>query len=204
MIYIIHIPLFYQSSYYPFPTTSNLPTTTATSIAIPCNSPEAQAIFNDCKSWGWNVEHTHLDTLARKEWWANYVKKRRNKRWEDDVWRIWQREHGVRILKRDEELKGEQGQSMSGVQRAVSEVKKVGRWVRRNTVVRESTEAELRGLEEAKTRAREGMRRQAELQAQASTMSLPGSVVERLESMRVRIRVSEPGFDDSSSSKLHK
>lgn len=108
----------------------------------------------------------------------------------------------MRILKRDEELKGGRGQSMSGVQRAVSEVKKVGRWVRRNTVVSESTEAELRGLEEAKTRAREGMRRQSELQAQGSTMSLPGSLVEKLKSMRVRNGISEPGFDESSSSKL--
>ncbi|KAF1846834.1 uncharacterized protein K460DRAFT_256548, partial [Cucurbitaria berberidis CBS 394.84] len=105
MAYIIRIPLFYQSSSYPFPTSSDFPTTTATYIALASGPPDAQAIFNDCKAWGWKVEHRHLNSPKANEWWEAYNKSAIKKQWNEDLWRIWQREHGVRILQEDAKMK---------------------------------------------------------------------------------------------------
>ncbi|KAF1944376.1 hypothetical protein EJ02DRAFT_481926 [Clathrospora elynae] len=214
MVYILSIPLFYQASSYPFRTSSSHPTTTARYIALllPSTSTSPNqaltdrnsTIAKDAIAWGWKV-YSADPTLPRMlSWWAKYSNEAQKSNWDNDIWRIWQREHGVRILERGLRIKGERegGQgSMSTKEKAAKRARKVGDWVKRTTHVMGSTEFELRQLEDAKTRARRAEKRRREIVGGnglvgASTVSIPGSLVGRLEGLKLIREASGEGISD--------
>jgi hypothetical protein len=199
MVYIIAIPLFYQASSYAFPLSSDHPTTTARYIALlPTSDPILQdrdyAIAKDAVAWGWKVYDTDPELPKMKAWWKTYTNtvSKKSCTWDDDLWRIWQREHGVRILGKDLKLKGKAGGSVSAMQMALGGLKKAGLRIKRSVIGREAVEWELRQLEERKRelRVREKRSKAAKVEwananatqgAAGSTISLPGSFTERLE-----------------------
>ncbi|KAF2829319.1 hypothetical protein CC86DRAFT_403959 [Ophiobolus disseminans] len=99
MPYIIHIPRHYQSRTHLMPA---LYTTTATSVAVSTSSALARAIYADALEWGWNVERPDVDAWETENgMWEKYCEGAKRRRWFDDIFRIWQREHGHRILQKD-------------------------------------------------------------------------------------------------------
>ena len=192
MVYIIAVPLFYQTSSYAFPLSSDHPTTTARYIALlPTSDPilqdRAYAIARDAVAWGWKVYETDPEAPKMKGWWKTYTDTINKKTctWNDDLWRIWQREHGVRILMKDLKMKGK---GEGAMQMALGGLKKAGFRIKRGVVGREAVEWDLRQLEERKTelRLKEKRRKAAKVEwaneeAEGSTISLPGSFTERLE-----------------------
>jgi hypothetical protein len=199
MVYIISIPLYYQSSSFP-PSPDHLTTTARYIALLPTSSPILQdrdyAIAKDAVAWGWKVYDTDPEHPKMRDWWKKYndTVGKKSCTWEDDLWRIWQREHGVRILEKDLRLKGKgEGHGKGGgnaMQTALGKLKKAGLRIRRGLVGREAVEYELRQLEERKRELRlQEKRRQAakvewanaNKEAGSSTISLPGSFTERLE-----------------------
>jgi hypothetical protein len=194
MVYIIAIPLYYQTSSYAFPPPSDHPTTTARYIALrstsdPILQDRDYAIAKDAVAWGWKVYDTDPSEPKMRDWWERYEATTRKNTctWDDDLWRIWQREHCVRILEKNAELKGkgEGSGGVSAMQSALGKLKKVGRKVKRSVARREAVEYELRQVE---GRKREKRRQAAKTEwtnankdAEKSTLSLSWSFTERLE-----------------------
>jgi hypothetical protein len=193
MAYIIAIPSFYQTKFYPFTPSSDHPTTTARYIALlPTCSPIQQdrdyAIAKDAVAWGWHVYDTDPALPAMKSWWKTYedTVQKKSCTWDDDLWRIWQREHGVRILQKDLQVKAGKGE---GEGLMLGGLKKAGRRIKRGMVGREAVEFDLRQLEDKKreVRGREKRREKKKKEeasikreAEESTVSLPRSFMERL------------------------
>jgi hypothetical protein len=186
MVYIVKIPLFYRTTAYP--SSTNHPTTTARYVVLPTNSDskaktQNSAIFQDALGWGWRVYDVDRTDSKMKTWFEKYDTAARTSTWDDDIWRIWQREHGVRILEKDMALKGDSERNLSAMQLAL---RNMGSWVQRHTSCRDGLEWDLRQLEDRKRtqRLEKKARKNTVMsnnQSQTSTLSLPGSFTERLE-----------------------
>jgi hypothetical protein len=164
MPYTIFIPAFYQSRFYTLPPNY---TTSASSISLPTSCPLSHAIYTSAREWG--LARSPPTRLPPDEWVA-YAKKAKRLGWYDDVWRIWQRETGLRIRERDGDVVG----SGKGCRKAV------GRWVYKWVVVREGVRAGFReDIGEERTEGKMVAREDVEIE------SLAGSLVERLEGLEV-------------------
>lgn len=126
--------------------------------------------------------------------------------WQKDLWRIYQREHGLRILKRDEDTIRHRLVNKSRVHLAICRVKDVGRWFRETTSLTGNIERQLRGLEGTKTRIRLGERglltEDSPFSVNASTMSLPASFTERLSTLKLERRASDPSLRSPLSARI--
>ncbi|KAF1829435.1 hypothetical protein BDW02DRAFT_602540 [Decorospora gaudefroyi] len=168
MVHIIEIPPYYQTKYYSTPPNPTIhPTTTAHYIALdPTPSARNLTITSDALSWGWRVYELDPTLPRMAKWWQKYDARAANSGnvWQDDLWRIWQREHGVRILEqqaRRSEIDG--GAAEDGAwNKALQGVLGAGKWVRRMVGARERTECELRAWEEERRKARRREKRERE------------------------------------------
>ena len=169
MTIILAIPFYYQRRSYPTYPSPPLPTTTAKHIALPCPSDPVIAARNhviakDAIAWGWRVHNIDPALPKNAKWLAKYTEAAEKEPWDDDIWLIWQREHGFRIAEADARRKG--GRKSSIGKEAVAEeendmgrfdlvrngMKKVGEWVKKHTEL--AIEKELRELEERKAELR--------------------------------------------------
>ncbi|EUC31324.1 hypothetical protein COCCADRAFT_27940 [Bipolaris zeicola 26-R-13] len=86
-------------------------------------------------------------------WWAEYEPAAKRDSWDDDIWRIWQEEHGVRIAMKEAEEEAEkkaverEGESKTDAMKR--RVDKIGPWA---TNSKEAADAEMRQAEDKKRR----------------------------------------------------
>jgi hypothetical protein len=90
MSYTIHIPSPYQARHHVLLTqhTTNVP-----SIDISTSSAVSGSIYSDAKEWGWNVEYTPINIYTKGKW-ETYRRMAKKNGWYEDLWYIWQTEHG--------------------------------------------------------------------------------------------------------------
>ncbi|USP78743.1 hypothetical protein yc1106_06017 [Curvularia clavata] len=205
---ILAIPIYYQEpAYLSYPHSPHYPTTTAEYIALPpSNDPyitaRNQAIAKDAVAWGWRVYDVDETSPKMKNWWAQYKAVAKRESWDEDIWHIWQREHGVRIARKHaKDIDDSKGTSRK-MHAAVRGIRKLGQWAQKS---RDAAESELRQYEERRKKLREERKRKRreerkqELREEArkkgktaeeiqddtaSEISLPGSFVGRLEAWR--------------------
>ncbi|KAJ5030135.1 hypothetical protein PSV08DRAFT_347800 [Bipolaris maydis] len=105
---ILVIPFYYQKSdWLSYPYAPRYCTTTAEYIALP---PSTNPIIT-----------TRNDAIAKDATaWA------KRESWDDDIWRVWQREHGVRITEEDAKKKATDNESESKMDAVIRGVKKIG------------------------------------------------------------------------------
>lgn len=196
---IIHaIPIYYQeSTYLSYPHTPRHPTTTAEYIALPPSTdPYISArnitIAKDVIAWGWKIYDVDETSLKMKNWWAQYEAAAKEEPWDDDIWRIWQREHGIRIAGKHAENVDDAKESPSRIRFVVRGMKKVGKWAQKS---RDAAELGLRQYEERKKKLQKERERERHVKRKrelgdeiqkdtASEISLPGSFMGRLEAWR--------------------
>lgn len=156
---ILAIPIYYQDfAYLIYPHTPRYPTTTAEYIALrpstdPAVTARNQTIAKDALTWGWHVYNVDIASPKMQNWWAQYEAAAKKESWDNDIWRIWQREHGVRIA--EERAKsaggGKKGdareKSSSKKHLVIHGMKKLGRRIQNP---RQAAELELRQREERK------------------------------------------------------
>ncbi|CAE7199494.1 hypothetical protein PTTW11_08470 [Pyrenophora teres f. teres] len=175
MIIIIAIPSYYlKTSYSSSPSPKTHPTTTTRYIVLaptPCPTTATRnyTIAKDVLTWGWLVYSADISLPGNNAWFTKYQAAAQNTTWEEDLWRIWQREHFVRILAREEGRTGESG--------LLGMVRSLGGWVKRELDGRGAREGELREWEE---RRRQG---EGHLKKSESIVSLKGSFMQRLEGL---------------------
>ncbi|KAI2475638.1 hypothetical protein Ptr902_12963 [Pyrenophora tritici-repentis] len=187
MILIVAIPSYYLTSSYAFtPSPKTHPTTSTRYIALGPTASSSLATRNhkiakDVLTWGWLVYSADTSLPGNAAWFAKYQAAAKDKGWEEDLWRIWQSEHGVRILAREKvRRKGERG--VRGM------VERVAGWVRREIDWRGVREGVLREWEEQRRVARgKGDEKKGEVERQVkkseSIISLKGSFMQRIEGL---------------------
>ncbi|KNG51723.1 hypothetical protein TW65_01120 [Stemphylium lycopersici] len=204
MTIILAIPLYYQTRSYPTYPSPPLPTTTAKYIALPPSSDPSIATRNhviakDTIAWGWRVHDMDPALPKNAKWLAKYSEAADKASWDDDIWLIWQREHGIRIAEADAKRKGGRRRGSRGVgvgEEAVAEeendtgklggvahgVKRLGEWARKHS--EPAIERELRELEERKKELKKEERRRRTardgIQVHVSEFELPREFTERL------------------------
>lgn len=92
-----------------------------------------------------------------KRWWAQYKVAPKRESWDDDIWHIWQREHGIGITREHaNDVDDGKETSKKKMRAAVHGIKKLGQWAQKS---RDAAESELRQYEERKRRLREEKKR---------------------------------------------
>ncbi|KAI4938223.1 hypothetical protein J4E85_000662 [Alternaria conjuncta] len=132
MVLILKIPPYYRSTSYVLHYNRH-PTTTAQYILLTPASSETlttrnAAIAKDCVAWGWRLYNTDRSLPKMEKWFAKYEKLAKKNTWDDDIWVIWQREHGLRINGEDEKKKAE-AEAANGKSRLGSVVWGKDTWV---------------------------------------------------------------------------
>ncbi|KAI4714249.1 hypothetical protein J4E89_001699 [Alternaria sp. Ai002NY15] len=128
MVLILKIPPYYRTTSYVLHYNRH-PTTTAQYILLTPASTETlttrnAAIAKDCAAWGWRLYNTDRSLPKMEKWFAKYEKLAKKDTWDDDIWVIWQREHGLRINGEDEKKKAE-AEAANGKSRLESVVRGV-------------------------------------------------------------------------------
>jgi hypothetical protein len=105
MVIIVAIPRYYRSPSY-VTQCEKRPTTTARYIVLTPASSETlttrnAAIAKDVEAWGWRIYNTNRSLPKMERWFTKYEKAAKKSNWQDDIWKIWQREHGVKIAEED-------------------------------------------------------------------------------------------------------
>ena len=209
MTILLSIPLYYRSSSYPI----HKPhiTTTAEYIALPHSNDtyiqdNNKAIAKDAAEWGWLIYDIDVTLPTMHKWWEAYLAKKRVSTWDDDLWRIWQREHAVKLAEKEEksrenaEKEGHEAQEPTGKMGVVKNG--VKKWAKRRS--RNATDERLRRHEEnmsalrkkglsekAQEKAAQGQKAatttttmaKGECEVNVSETSLSDSFMEALESM---------------------
>jgi predicted nuclease with RNAse H fold len=130
MITIVAIPSYYRTDSYVFiykDSQNERPTTTTRYIVLTPASTETLTIRNtaiakDVAAWGWHIYNTHPSAANMEIWFEKYEAAAKKNTWNEDIWRIWQREHGVRIAEADARRKGKEESDkgkMAGVKHGV-------------------------------------------------------------------------------------
>ncbi|KAH6882206.1 hypothetical protein BKA58DRAFT_15525 [Alternaria rosae] len=109
MVVVVKIPSYYRTSSYVMHYNKH-PTTTAQYIILtPASSEDLTtrnaAIAKDVASWGWRIYNTERSLPKMENWFTRYEKIAKKSTWDDDIWVIWQREHGLRIAAEDRDKK---------------------------------------------------------------------------------------------------
>ncbi|KAL1798486.1 hypothetical protein ACET3X_002523 [Alternaria dauci] len=156
MVTIVAIPTYYQAYSYVFLYARSPdvhPTTTTRYIVLIPASTEAlttrnAAIAKDVAAWGWRVYITDPSAPNMKKWLKKYYKAVSTQTWDDDIWRIWQREHGLKIAWADMQRKDKEASEKGKKGKFVHGVKKAGMYFGKDGVIICSDEQRLRKEEE--------------------------------------------------------
>jgi hypothetical protein len=113
MVAMVAIPSYYRTDSYVFiykDPRNERPTTTARYIVLTPASTETlttrnTAIAKDVAAWGWRVYNTDPSAPNMKKWFKKYEAAAKKNTWDDDIWSIWQREHGLKVSARDADRK---------------------------------------------------------------------------------------------------
>jgi hypothetical protein len=156
---IVAIPSYYRSSSYVFVPPEKHPTTTARYIILTPASSEIlttrnTTILKDVRAWGWNVYSTKRSLPNMEKWFTKYEKLAKKNNWDDDIWKIWQREHGLKIAENDSQRKRDEIASKDKIGSVVYSVKRVGGCFGKNNMSIDYDERKLRREEEAKEEER--------------------------------------------------
>ncbi|CAN9160406.1 unnamed protein product [Alternaria alternata] len=159
---IVAIPTYYQTESHVFiypKSRDERPTTTARYIVLTPASTETlttrnAAIAKDVTDWGWRVFNTDPSAPNMKKWFKKYDKAAKKNTWDKDIWRIWQREHGLKIGWADMERKEKEASEKGKKGRFVHGVKKAGTYLGKYGVTVCSDEQRLRKEESGKEEER--------------------------------------------------
>ncbi|EUC45446.1 hypothetical protein COCMIDRAFT_95518 [Bipolaris oryzae ATCC 44560] len=193
---ILQIPIFYQKWVWrKCPCHPRYHKTTAKYVAMPPSTDPViaarnEAIIKDWRAWRWNVYNIDMTASSMKKWWSQYEKESKRESWQDDLWRIWQEEHGFRILVEEAEKEAkeeakrnaanDESESEIKMDAVIRGVKKIGQWARHSSQATAEAEAEMRQAEDRKRQLWE----EAHVGRNASEISLPESFMTRLELWR--------------------
>lgn len=187
MAIILAIPSYYRADSYVFvPKGDERPTTTARYIVLTPASSEIlttrnAAIAKDVAEWGWHVYNTDPSTPKMKKWFKKYDKAVKKSTWDDDIWRIWQREHGFRISEKHAELKRQKAVEEGKIAVVRYQMEKAGVLFGRFAMTIDETERRMRKEEAGKEGERaekENERRRMLADAQLADEQLAGTLTD--------------------------
>jgi hypothetical protein len=189
---ILAIPTYYQVfAWLSYSHAPRYPTTTAEYIALPPSTDPSitsrnDIIVKDAVAWGWHVYNTDLTSPKMKKWWAQYEAAAKRESWDDDIWRIWQREHSVRIAEEAAKRKSGGKERENKMDAVIRGMKRIGQ---RTKNARHAAELQLRQMEDRKRVLRDEARdmrkcENEQLGTNTSEVSLPGSFMTRLDLWR--------------------
>lgn len=156
MVTIVAISSYYRTSSCVFVYNDNdRPTTTAQYVVLTPASSETlttrnAAIAKDVTAWGWHVYNTDPSLPNMEKWFKKYEAAAKKNTWDEDIWRIWQREHGVRIAEEEAKLKAVVAGEKGKVGAVLHSAKKAGGLFSKLTMTLDYDERRLRQEEAGK------------------------------------------------------